>query len=234
MFKRKKCKNCGERIEGDYRFCPYCGFSLKERHQKEYENDFGLLGRNDFSSEEFMLPRGFNTLINSLFKNLNSLNKLGDFSSEKDLEFEDDKKKGIRKKGGIGISIYSSGNKPPEIKVTSFGNIPKFKDKEKQIKEITENKEINFPKIDPKKFLGLPKKEPETAIRRLSDKIIYEIRLPGVKSMKDISIVQLENSIEIKAKAKDHIFYKIISLDLPIREYNFSKEKLVLELEIAE
>jgi len=55
--------------------------------------------------------------------------------------------------------------------------------------------------------------------------------MPGVKSMKAVSIIQLENSIEIKALAKDKVFHKIIPINLPIRKYNLEKGKLVLELE---
>ena len=39
-------------------------------------------------------------------------------------------------------------------------------------------------------------------MRRFADKIIYEISLPGVESTDDISVVRLENSIELRAIAK--------------------------------
>ncbi len=55
--------------------------------------------------------------------------------------------------------------------------------------------------------------------------------MPGVKSIKDISIRSLENSIEIKAIAKEKAYYKIIRIGIPIIRYNFDKEKLTLELE---
>jgi len=230
MFKKKRCKNCGERISNDYDFCPYCGTRLRELFEEDSE-EWGLLGKDDFSYEGIKLPTGLNTLFNSLLKNLN---KQID-------EFEDTKKqKKIKeRKGGIGISIYTSGNKPPKIKVTSFGNIPKFKNKEKKIKEKIK-KIKNLPQTSPKKFAGLSKKEPETNIRRLSNKIVYEIKMPEVKSIKDVSITQLESSIEIKAlttpkgRKKKYVYYKIIPVNLPIRKYNLLKEKLVLELETQE
>ena len=58
--------------------------------------------------------------------------------------------------------------------------------------------------------------------------------MPGVKSIKDVSVIQLENSIEIKALAKNKVFYKIIPINLPIKNYNFAKQKLVLELDEKE
>lgn len=232
MFKRQRCRNCGKKINDGYDFCPYCGALLKDSFKENSKDneDWGLLGKNDFTYEEMKLPMGFNTLFNSLLKNLNK--QIDEFEEVKK------EKKSRVKKGGIGISIYTSGDKPPEIRVTSFGNIPKFKEKEKQIKENIKRVK-NLPQTSSKKFSGLPKKEPETNIRRFSNKIVYEIKMPEVKSIKDVSIIQLESSIEIKALAtprrkKKYVYYKIIPVNLPIKRYNLSKEKLVLELDAKE
>ena len=81
------------------------------------------------------------------------------------------------------------------------------------------------------KFSSLPKEEPETTIRRLSNKIIYEINMPGVKKIENISIRNLEKSIEIRAISKDKAYYKIITVDLPLIKYNLEKNTLILELE---
>ncbi len=193
--------------------------------KEEDKRDWGMLGKNDSMpnmGEEIKLPFGFNMLFNTLLKNLN--NQFGDI----DKDLQKSKKPGL-KKGGISISISTSGDKPPEIKVRSFGNIPQFKEQEKEI--INENKTPKLPKINLNKFSELPKEEPETNIRRLANRVIYEIKLPGVKSVKDVSISQLENSIEIKALGKNKIFSKIIPINLPIKNYNLSKGKLTLELD---
>jgi len=220
MFNKKRCSKCGEKINNSYNFCPYCRSQLKDSSNFLDDENWGLLGKNDFMpNEEIRLPMGFNALFNSLIKNLN--NQFKEIGNIKDKQ-----KKIKMKKGGIGISIYTSGNKPPEIKVTSFGNSPELKEQEK-----SRVKDLKLPESEAGKFAGLPKKEPETNIRRLSNKVVYEINMPGVKSIKDVSIIQLENSIEIKALAKNKVFYKIIPINLPIRNYNFSKQKLVLELD---
>jgi HSP20 family molecular chaperone IbpA len=109
---------------------------------------------------------------------------------------------------------------------------PEFKEKEQRIKKKVKN--IELPKTDSKKFSGLPKKDPKIDRRRLSDKVVYEIEIPGVKSLKDISIVQLENSIEIKALTKNHVFHKILPVNLPIKKYNLSRGTLTLELDVGE
>ncbi|HUW43386.1 MAG TPA: hypothetical protein VMV95_00265 [Bacillota bacterium] len=223
MFKKKKCKNCREKINESYNFCPYCRTQIRD--SLEDDKDWGILGRNDVQYEGVKLPMGFNALFNTVLKNLNK--------NFNDLENAGNKsKKSKTKKGGIGISIYTSGNQPPRIKVKSFGNLSELKEKEKQVKKNV--RELKLPASDSKKFAGLPKKEPETNVRRFSDKIVYEINMPGVKSIKDVSIIQLESSIEIKALAKKGVYYKIIPINLPVRNYNLSKEKLTLELEAKE
>ncbi|MDP3992168.1 MAG: hypothetical protein Q8P79_01515 [Nanoarchaeota archaeon] len=225
MFGKKKCGKCGEKISEDYNYCPYCQAPLKDLFEEE---DWGLLGRNDsIEPEEIKLPIGLNALFNSLMKNLNS--QMKEFDREKNQSKE---QKVSKKSGGISISISTSGDKPPEIKVKSFGNIPEFKEREGQIKNKTEK--IKLPSSESGKFAGLPKKEPETDIRRFSNKVVYEIKMPGVKSLEDISLIQLENSIEIKALANKKVFYKIIPINLPIKKYNLSQGVLTLELDSAE
>ena len=108
-----------------------------------------------------------------------------------------------------------------------LNNLNKKEIPEKKLKKQIPNQ---FSKESSKKFAQLPKQEPKTNIRRLSDKVIYEIEIPEVKSSKDISIIQLESSIEIKAIGKKHAYLKRIPINLPIINYIFSKEKLTLEL----
>ena len=226
MFKKNKCENCGEKIADSYNYCPYCRMPLNESFE---EDDWGILGKNDIiDPNEVKLPMGLNALFNSLVKNLNS--QLKEFETEK--KVQDKRQNSVKKSGGISISISTSAGKQPEIKVRSFGNVPAFKNKENKIKNKVEK--IKLPSSDSGKFLGLPKTEPTTEIRRFSNKVLYEIKMPGVKSVEDISLIQLENSIEIKALANKKVFYKIIPINLPIRNYNLSGGVLTLELDSAE
>ena len=222
MFGKKKCGNCGEKVSDSYSFCPYCRSSLG-KHDANNDGEWGLLGKTD-SLDEINMPSGFNHLFNSLLNGLNTQFK------ELENQAKKEQKKSISKKGGISISISTSGGRPPEIKIASFGNVPDLK----EIEALKKTRTIKLPSSDSKKFFGLPKKEPETNIRRLSNKVVYEINLPGVKSTNDLSIIQLENSIEIKALARDKVFHKIIPISLPIKDYSLSKGKLVLELDARE
>jgi len=221
MFNKKKCDRCGSKIEKDYNFCPYCRNSLEEG----LNEDWGLLGKND-SLDGINFPMGFNHLFTSLIKNLDNQFKNAETSQKSP------QRKTNIKKGGISISISTSGNRPPEIKVSSFGNTPGFGEKEKQISK--KPKALILPSSDGVKFFGVPKQEPQTNVRRLSNKVVYEIEMPGVTSIQDLSIIQLENSIEIKALGKGKVFHKILPINLPIKDYNLSKGKLVLELDAKE
>jgi len=216
MFKKKECKKCRKKISDTYEFCPYCGNLLNEN----FKEDWGMLGKNDSMSSinEMRFPIGLNMIFNSLMKNLNR--QFGELDKEVKI-----RKPTMFKKDGISISISTSGNRPPEIRVNSLGNNPKFKQVKKQIKMPS-----NFSQENLKKFSSLPREEPLTNLRRLSDKVVYEIDLPGVKSISDISIIKLEKSIEIKAVAEDKAYFKLITISLPIINYNLSDGKLVLEL----
>ncbi|MFA4953545.1 MAG: hypothetical protein WC584_04950 [Candidatus Pacearchaeota archaeon] len=235
MFNKKKCRKCGEKISKEFDYCPYCGNSLK--NGEEREDDWGMLGKHDIqnpfenSFNEIKLPAGINMIFNSLMKNFEKEFK----NIDKEMGREINQTKNIKdpqiKKSGISISISTSGNRPPEIKVQQFGT-PNSEFRE--IKRQTEPKKsiqktFNEEKI--KRFSKLPREEPSTNVRRLSNKVVYEIDLPGVKSTEDVSIIKLENSIEIKAVAKDKAYFKLLPIKFPIIDYKISKGKLILELD---
>ncbi len=224
MFKKDKCKRCKRKIENKYSFCPYCGQETGD--SSEDGEDWGMIGKDDFTPlmDEIKLPTGFNTLFNSLMKNLSK--EFNEQLSKNNFE-TDEKSKGVRKEG-VSISISTFGNGPPKIKVTPLGNNQRLK-QEESIKTFKSNR---FTKEKIKQFSNLLKEEPKTNIRRLSNRVIYELEMPGVKSIEDVSIVKLESSIEIKAISKNKAYVKIIPINLPIENYNLSDGKLILELGI--
>lgn len=223
MFKKKKCPECRKKINGKYDFCPYCGNIIEEE-----DEDWGMLGKKDNinMNNEIKLPFGFNTifnsLMNSLSKEMNELNKTSVIQNQN----QEKKKAGIVK-SGISINISSSGNAQPNVSVSYFGDEKTKNQKNKKIKEA-ESKLFSDEKTE--EFLNLSKEEPKTDLRRLSKKIVYEIELAGVVSIEDVSVIKLENSIEIRAIAKDRAYFKIIPINLPLVNYDFSDERLILEL----
>ena len=210
MFKKKECNNCKRKLSDDYDFCPYCGNPVNESRKK----DWGMLGRDDSIPSNFNeFPKGFNAMFNFLAKNLAK-----QFS---DAEKVSDNPDQAVKRSGIKIDISTSGNNAPKIRIGRIGEPQK------------EKKKILLPVFSKEKlgeFLNTPRKEPETNVRRFSKRIIYEIELPDVKSLGDISIMKLENSIEIRAIAKGMSYLKIIPINFPITDYGFSEGRLTIEL----
>jgi HSP20 family molecular chaperone IbpA len=213
MFDKKKCRNCGEKIKGDFVFCPFCGSPTGKEINEE---DWGLLGKNDEIQEANPFSRGLFAGMSDkmLNKMLTSAMKMLEKEMQKTSQNTDIQSN---------IELYINGKRisPENIKVT--------KKVEKQPKSPIIQ---SFNQENIKKFSTLPKKEPSTNIRRLSNKVVYELNVPGVDSIKDIAVTKLENSIEIKAVAKDKAYAKVIPIDLPLRGFKLDKDKLILELGI--
>jgi len=213
MFKKKICQNCGEKISSRHNFCPECGKSIKIRN----ENEYGMLGKNDLnSSPEF--PNMFGGLGNGIMgKMLNNAMKMLEKELQKDM-------KNVNQPNA-NFELFINGKRisPDKIKVT--------KKPQNQLATNTIAK-VNAPfsSENRTKFLKLKKEIPKTSIKRLSNRIIYELEVPYVKSINDISIIQLENSIEVKALSKKLAYEKIISIGLPIANYKLEEGKLILEI----
>lgn len=218
MFGKKSCKKCGNKINDSSNFCAHCGTPTKILKIEEKE-DWGLLGKDDQEEEEV------ETFSQGFFGNMNE-KMLGKMLSgamrmlEKEMQKEMSQQKNNAPRTSIRLMIngkeISINNQPPKNKIVK-------KVKEVMTKDLPQNKLPGFS--------DLPKEEPKTNIRRLSDKVVYEIEMPGVKSQADISIIKLESSIEIKALGKGKAYYKTIPINLAIIAYKLSKEKLTLELE---
>jgi hypothetical protein len=237
MFRKKKikCMGCGKKIEKKFDFCPYCGHSMRGKEEfKDFQKEF-----EKAIKMPFFVKFPFRQLMKQFEK------QIGSQMREYDKGLENQKKSGkvakeIRKIpiSGLSISIGGSGTGKPVIKIKQVGKPEMMKIMTARSEENTGKltrekikKEMGkLSKIKARKFAKLPKTEPETKVRRLTDKIVYEIALPGVKSVKDIIIHKLENSIEIKAFAKDKAYFKLIPIALPMKRYKLEKEILILEL----
>lgn len=217
MFKKKICKNCNKKISDKFSFCPNCGRSINENKE-----NYGMLGRNDNLNDPFeeLSKNMFGGISGKMFnKMLGGAMKMLEKEMQKSMKPENMK---------TNFELYINGKKIPaeNIKITK-----------KPISVKPEKKQTHqniFSEENLKKFSSLPKKEPSANVRRLSDKVVYEIEVPGVKSIQDILINKLENSIEIKAIAKNTAYKKILQVDLPLKRYKLDKEKLVLELGVKE
>lgn len=228
MFNKITCKKCKEKVSKKDSFCPNCGNYLAPYKKKKDEDDWGMLGKEDKIDEDpFSSP---------LFKGLGGgmLNKML-ANTMKMLEKEMQKSLKDAERMAVDPStnfeLYINGKKvdPKNIKVTQMPL--QFTEK----KTITKNKPnkgkyISFNTEESKKFSSLPIKEPKTTLRRLSDKIMYEISVPGVKSINKVSIIKIGDSIEVKAISKENAYFKVIPINLDVQNFKLSNEVLVLEL----
>lgn len=203
MLKRK-CPSCAKKIEKSFSYCPYCGDSFKVRSEKE---NFGFLGRDDsseiFSNQEgIKIPFGLHKIFDSLVKQLEK--------QMEDIDFEDSS--GNQHKG---FKIKISTGRPGPSRVEESQEI------EEPIGEIS--------KREYERRINLPKVNAESRIRRLSDKIIYEILTPGVRVKKNIVLNELASGIEVKAYSKNKCYVKYIPIKVEVVNYYLEGEKLFVE-----
>ncbi|MEK6873141.1 MAG: hypothetical protein AABW90_04000 [Nanoarchaeota archaeon] len=201
MF-NKKCPRCKNIIKDSFKYCPLCSKNLRSEYD---EDDYGFLGKNDFSEEntdltDTFIDKMFNSamkLLEKQMKNLNESNK----------------------------NYYQ-----PRLNVQFFVNGEKIFP-EKSIIKHPIKVENHFTKEKLKKFLELPRKEPESRVKRISGKVIYELSVPGVKSIDNVLINQLENSIEIKALSDNLVYLKNLKVNLPILRCQLVDDSLIIEMQ---
>lgn len=193
--------------------------------------DFGFLGKQDFEDMGIKLPFGLGMMVKPLMKELNrQMNEL-DKELRREQEGNGGKISGKPMKTSFKIHFGMPGQMPIEISSSDRGlNIGKSG---KPMK-VAERMQKHLPKIDVaslKTANKLPKKEPEAIVRRLSDSIIYEIKLPGVVSINSVGIARVAAGFEIKAFSNKELFIKHIDLDLKLLDFYLSGESLVLEFD---
>jgi len=212
MFNKKQCSGCGKNIKKDYDFCPFCG----EESSGKME-DFGMLGKNDIQNDfEDMSQNIFGGFGNGILnKMLNHTMKI----LEKELQKE---MKSNQMKPKTNMQLFINGKKV---------DLNTMQPQKNPVKKKQKIKSIHFSEKNQEKFAFLKQKEPKTSIKRLGDTVIYEIFLPNVKSLKNISIIKLENSVEVKAISRSIAYFKTISINLNLIGYGFNNGKLKLEFE---
>lgn len=205
--KSEKCSSCKSKVGKDYSFCPYCGSAM--RTKEEEAKEFGMLGRTDLTEREMnnipMPMEGMgltDKIIGSLVNNLmKSLDK----------QFKElDKSEVTSMPNGIKIRIG-----PPVVKSA------------KQVQQQPSQKIMTSEQI--KKMTSFPRANAKTSIRRFSDKVVYEIKTPGIESNEDVFISKLENGYEIKALGNKKIYVNNIPIDLPIGKYIVQQDKVLVE-----
>lgn len=213
FFGRKKsikCQNCNSEVEEKFSFCPYCSNPLRDK-EKEMK-DFGLIGRNnspELNEDPFagmgITDKMLNSLLKSMMKTLNNQFKnlpTGENPGNARIE---------HLPNGIKISIGGSlpqAQKPVKAKQPGKAGIT-----EEQIERMSR----------------LPRAEAKTKLRRLSNKVIYEIAASGIESPEDVIISKLETGYEIKVIGKNKVYINTIPVNLPVRGFSFDNKTLFVE-----
>lgn len=217
FFKKKnvRCDNCNSKVNEKFSFCPYCGINLID--EEKYTRDYGLLGKNEEIDEEIVPSQfefGFtdkligslmNNLIKGLDKQFKNIGKEFDGAEIKSLP------NGIR----IQVGPYARAKKAPE----------------KNQRSIFE-KSISEKQLD--RMNSLPREKAETKIKRLSDKIIYELKTPGIESPQDVFISKLESGYEIKAIGDKKVYVNSLPVNLPLKSLSINNDKLLVEFKTFE
>lgn len=225
MLNKKTCKNCRKKISQKDNFCPNCGAVQKDSSQQKKE--WGLLGNDDNINRQNQAPQDpmgggmLNKMVSGMMKML-----------EKEIQ-KDMQKKMQNSQNQEKNPPQEQGKMPPNFKlmingkeVDLGGNKPQSAQEKPKQKELTQQ-DLPYNKL--RGFAKKEKQEPSTSVKRFSDRVVYEINIPGVESKEELSITKLENSIEVRAKSKDKSYFKVIPIDSPITGYDFKKGKLSLE-----
>lgn len=201
----KKCNSCDKRVSSKFVFCPHCGDPFNGSRNS---SEFGMLGNEDSGDvqENVKLPFGMEKMVGSLVKQL-----------EKQMDQID----------------FSNGNAPKGFKIHVSTGKPQNnqhvvreqpKPEEQIIEEISSKESIRRGK--------LPRVDVDSRMKRLSDRIIYEINTPGVKSKGDVILGELATGLEIRAYSKDKCFVKFIPLKVEVIGYYLKNETLFVELKV--
>lgn len=212
----KECPSCNGSIDKKFNFCPHCGLSQVDP-EKEMK-DFGMLGKSDM---EDIQPIGLNglgitdKLVSSIFTTLvKSLDK-----QMKNLDQDQGNNTEIRNfPNGVRIKIAQGPIGHPI-------NAPQKKPK--KFEHSVEKKQLTEEQI--KKIAKLPRTEAKTNVRRLSNKVVYELSAPGVQSIEDIFLSKTESGYEIKAIGNKKVYINSIPINLQLRGFSTDNSKVFVE-----
>ena len=113
---------------------------------------------------------------------------------------------------GMNIQMQGSGNNP-------------------QVRQKQSNK-LPAPSAEVLKHSAkLPRKEAQTKLTRMDNKVVYEVEAPGVAGFDRVLINKLEDSYEVKTFGEEKVFFKNIPIKLPLMQAYLRDDRLFLEFQ---
>lgn len=225
-----RCRKCNSAVSEEWSFCPACG--RKAPLSFPAMRDIFNIGLED------VFERFMNRSIEAALRDFN------------DSGTGRESRRGLMARGqrGITVRIFRSANSPPVINVEQYagqgqmnmpamvrgasngfapaGNEPSGKggrnSPEHPIVSGHEKADVMSKTVT----------EPKMEILRLPGKIVLEAELPGVESANGIKILELSESLEMRAEAPERIYLKIVQVPAGMRVISkaFEPGKLRVEL----
>ena len=228
LFK-KKCYKCKSNISKKFEFCPYCGATTNFVKKEDY----GFLGRGDQEVEDMLETPMMGFGSGMLGKVLNNTMRM--LQKELQKEMKQTERQGEENIPKTNFKLYVNGKKinlgnlgPGEIKSI---RIPNQKQNQGNPKEQSRKLQLPMPSEGLiRDSIALPREEAKTKLKRISNKIQYEIEAP-VTSLDKVLINQLEESVEVRIFTKKTVLRKNININLPLANYYLKDKKLFLEFQ---
>lgn len=224
------CRKCGRKVEKGWRFCPNCGAGLEQRGGSIFDDIFSRF-RREFKDMDKLFDKEFEVLdLSPFFRNLHAQGGAGTPSDA-----------GRPRRSGFTIKITRSNRERPRVDVKTFGNLDRNDVRREVAGEMRElgmkaplmagQEEGRKPEEEkshhePARFT----EEPKTRVRSTGTGVTVEMELPDVKSEGDIEINALESSVEVRARAGDKAYFKIITKPggFSVTSKRFEKGRLYL------
>ncbi|MEK6908911.1 MAG: hypothetical protein AABX23_02575 [Nanoarchaeota archaeon] len=209
MFSSSKCKRCEGKLKEDYSFCPYCRLDLRNPDSDMAE--FGMLGKNDSVFGAPLIGGGGMGLNDSVFNSiLSNVMKMMEGQMK-----------------NLSLDKVGFGDSKPEITQLPNGIQIKIGPKNHTHKQESKPRVISDEQRD--RMANLPRGQAKSEVRRLSDKVVYELATPGVDTVEDIFVSKVESGYEIKALGKKKIYFNSLQVSLPLKKYSIKDNKLTME-----
>ncbi|MBI5355294.1 MAG: zinc ribbon domain-containing protein [Candidatus Aenigmarchaeota archaeon] len=135
------------------------------------------------------------------------------------------------KGSGFSISIVSSGGKEPKVEVRTFGD---YKGKEDEILRGSGVPKKAIEKEPSKRKVPEITEEPKYEVKRIGSRLIFSVKLHGVKDLRDVDVRALEESVEVRAYAENKAYFTIFPVPRGAKIVNqtFGNDELVIEIKI--